>query len=419
MTGANDGQSGHKITAALDRHDQRRRGGVPTVSVLIGPTVSTIQMVRQWADEVGRSTVFVRPGECDPKSVVVPWVNELEKASDLGAAAVHWLARRLDRGAGSLERSLRLMTPYEVAMFLDSMLPLGSEIPVERVGRRLIECAVAGTQFGSLSITADLDMVLEGYGRPWIRVFGALGNLVPLKCLPVLVSSPAKQNVACLERIARLLAELAVVQPGAVLALLVKPDLFDSYVAMAPVSRAKALLRESVITLPRPDSLATADSSVTPVETRELIGVDRTINDLESEILDLGSEKPGPNDDDQSRSAAERFLFESLESIAETAGLFELNATLNFHFGLNRWIEIDLLARSLNIAVEVDGFHHFQDPDAFRRDRRKDLELQKHGYLIVRVLAEDVVQRLEEVMDTIVAAVAFRRVAAISLEAKS
>ena len=150
-----------------------------------------------------------------------------------------------------------------------------------------------------------------------------------------------------------------------------------------------------------------------------MISIDRTINDLESENLDLQSEKPGPNDDDQSRSAAERFLFESLESIAETAGLFELNATLDFHFGLNRWIEIDLLARSLNIAVEVDGFHHFQDPDAFRRDRRKDLELQKHGYLIVRVLAEDVVQRLEEVMDTIVAAVAFRRVEAISLEAKS
>ena len=238
MTGASDGQSGHKITAALDRHDQRRRRGVPTVSVLVGPTVSTIQMVRQWADEVGRSTVFVRPGECDPKSVVVPWVNELEKASDLEAAAVCWLARRLDRSAGSLERSLRLMTPYEVAIFLDSVLPLRSETPVDRVSRRLIECLVAGTRFGSSSITADLDVVLEGCGRPWIRVFGAMGDLVPLECLPVLVSSPAKQNVACLERIARLLAELAVVQPGAVLALLVKPDLFDSYVVMAPSVKA-------------------------------------------------------------------------------------------------------------------------------------------------------------------------------------
>ena len=59
----------------------------------------------------------------------------------------------------------------------------------------------------------------------------------------------------------------------------------------------------------------------------------------------------------------------------------------------------------------------FTDPEAFRRDRRKDLELQKQGYLVVRVLAEDVVERLEEVMDTILAAVAFRRAAAIHLGA--
>ena len=84
-----------------------------------------------------------------------------------------------------------------------------------------------------------------------------------------------------------------------------------------------------------------------------------------------------------------------------------------------RWIEVDLLARSLKLAVEVDGYHHFHDPAAFRRDRRKDLELQKHGYLVVRVLADDVGQRLEEVMETIVAGVAFRRVEANSLEAKS
>ena len=46
--------------------------------------------------------------------------------------------------------------------------------------------------------------------------------------------------------------------------------------------------------------------------------------------------------------------------------------------------------------------------DAYRRDRRKDLELQKRGYLVVRVLAEDVVCRLEQVLDTILAAITFR-----------
>src|SRR5262249_39375224 len=91
------------------------------------------------------------------------------------------------------------------------------------------------------------------------------------------------------------------------------------------------------------------------------------------------------------------------------AGLFQLNTTLDFRFGPNRDIEVDLVAPSVNLAIEVDGYHHFQDPEAYRRDRRKDLELQKQGYLVVRVLADDVVERLEEMLDTIVAAVAFCR----------
>jgi hypothetical protein len=413
------GQSGEEVVAALDRHDQRRRSGVPTVSVLVGPTASTIRMVRQWADAVSRSAVLVRPGERDSESVVVLWMNKLAENHDLGAAAIRWLARRMDRAAESLERSLRLMTPYEVAMFLESVLPLESETPVERVGRSLVEWAAAGTQSGNSGLAADLDLLLEGRGRPWIRVFGAMGDLVPPECLPVLVLRSAEQNVAGLEGIARLLAELAVAQPGAALALLVERELFDSYVALAPASRAKALVRESVIIMARPDLVAAADSLRAPVAFQEFTSDDRVVNDLESGILNLQSEKPVPNDDDQARSAAERFLYENLESVAETAGLFELNGTLDFHFGLNRWIEVDLLARMLKLAVEVDGYHHFTDPEAFRRDRRKDLELQKNGYLVVRVLADDVVQRLEEVMDTIVAAVAFRRVEAISLEAKS
>ena len=90
MIGASDRQSGEPI-AALDRHDERRRSGVPTVSVLVGPTVSTMRVVSQWAAAVRRSTVFIRSEERDLRSVVVPWMNEVAKDHDLGAAAVRWL----------------------------------------------------------------------------------------------------------------------------------------------------------------------------------------------------------------------------------------------------------------------------------------------------------------------------------------
>ena len=143
-----------------------------------------------------------------------------------------------------------------------------------------------GTRFGTSCIAADLDLLLEGRGRPWIRVFEALGQLVSLQFLPVLVLSPAEQNVTGLERTVRLLAELAAAQPGAALVLPVEQGLFDSYVVLAPASRAKALLRESVINLPRPDLIGAADSLLVPREAQEFTSGDLalTIWNLESWI---------------------------------------------------------------------------------------------------------------------------------------
>jgi len=149
-------------------------------------------------------------------------------------------------------------------------------------------------------------------------------------------------------------------------------------------------------------------SSVTPVRSRESANPDPGPRSSETAVLGAGFWN-FESDDDPARSAAERMLFDSLESLPETSGLFELNGALDFCFGFSRRIEVDLVARSLKLAVEIDGYHHFQDLEAYRRDRRKDVELQKHGYLVTRVLADDVVERLENVKDTIRALVAFCR----------
>jgi hypothetical protein len=412
------GQSDKTVVAALDRHDQRRRRDVPTISVLVGPVALSLRLFSYWAETRGRPVVSVRLEKADLEPVMVPWVDELVKKHDLGAAAVHWLAQRLNRDAEGLARSLRLMTSHELGMFLESSLPLESGTSVGIIGRRLIEYAATGIHLGSSRLAPNLDLLLEAHGRPWIRVFSAVGELIDLDCLPILVMSLAKPSLCELERIARLLAELAVAQPRSGLVLLVEQDLFDSFGGLAPASRAKALLLESIVNLDWEDMSVTAGSVSTSVESGESTRDDSVANDLESAISHLQSTESASDnddDDDDARSAAERFLFERLESVAETAGLFELNATLDFYFGSNRWIEVDLAAFTLKLAIEVDGYHHFTDPEAFRRDRRKDLELQKHGYLVVRVLAEDVVERLEEVLDTIIAAVAFRRAAAIHL----
>jgi len=56
------------------------------------------------------------------------------------------------------------------------------------------------------------------------------------------------------------------------------------------------------------------------------------------------------------------------------------------------------------LAIELDGAQHLANTDAYRRDRRKDVLLQEHGYFVLRFLTEDVGQRLDAVLDAILRA---------------
>ena len=103
-------------------------------------------------------------------------------------------------------------------------------------------------------------------------------------------------------------------------------------------------------------------------------------------------------DDELARSAVERFFFRHLESVPKTKSRFALNARLQIPFGGNPDMEVDFISEQDKLAVEIDGSNHFADKDAYRRDRRKDELLQENGYFILRFLADDIMNRLGEVM---------------------
>jgi very-short-patch-repair endonuclease len=107
------------------------------------------------------------------------------------------------------------------------------------------------------------------------------------------------------------------------------------------------------------------------------------------------------------RSLAEATLFEALEATPATAGRFRLNESLAVRFGPIA-AEIDLLSRGDRIAIEIDGVHHFADLERYRRDRRKDLLLQTHGFVVVRLLAEDVVRDVRAAVTVVSQALAYR-----------
>jgi superfamily II DNA or RNA helicase/very-short-patch-repair endonuclease len=107
---------------------------------------------------------------------------------------------------------------------------------------------------------------------------------------------------------------------------------------------------------------------------------------------------------DRARSASEAFLYRRLETLAAIAGRFRLNAELPIPFDGWGRMEVDLLCAQSRIAIELDGGQHLGDPDAYRRDRRKDALLQENGYLVLRFLADDVGKYLDQVLDAILRA---------------
>ena len=107
------------------------------------------------------------------------------------------------------------------------------------------------------------------------------------------------------------------------------------------------------------------------------------------------------------RSVAEATLHDALEATTATAGRFELNALLAVRFGGGP-AEVDLLSRRDAIAIEIDGYHHFTDADGYRRDRRKDLLLQTQGFLVIRLLAEDVMRDVRAAVNAVCQALAYR-----------
>jgi very-short-patch-repair endonuclease len=79
--------------------------------------------------------------------------------------------------------------------------------------------------------------------------------------------------------------------------------------------------------------------------------------------------------EDGTRSAAER-LFARLLTRADIAGWRANQRVVSY--------EVDFFFRDARVVVEVDGFAHHTDPEAFQRDRKKQNALALAGYQVLR-----------------------------------
>lgn len=419
----------------LDRHQQRRDVGLPTVSVLASAAGDALAEIQRWAEQGQRP--FVTLSRPHVEEVRQAWFNGVMAGVDLFRSAVSWLARRMATTTDDLAARLERMTPFELDALFDTLPAEAAESSAEALCRKIVTRSIQGeSQVGPDRLTQLREDLAGADGvEAWQGLAVALRAMLSPAVTPVVLlarlgdesrAEPDTWFAAAAESLARLALE----QTWLTTIVVVDPHVLEAYLRHAPESRTKALIRAGTIRGTQGIGeleIARRLEAVVPGggerlgDTVRRLASDGASEQLVRSFLDAAtagahttsfgnspSASEGSERDDPARSAAERFLFERLASLPATAGLFELNVSLDFRFGPTRPMEVDLLARTLGVAVEVDGYYHFQNADAYRRDRRKDLALQSRGYLVVRILAEDVVARLEEVLTMIEEAVAVR-----------
>lgn len=335
--------------APLDRHRERRLQHVPTLSVLVGAPDAGDWVWASWHRRDSRKH-WVASGS-NAEVIFEQWLCSDAVESTVRVAVLDALAGQ--QSTSVVEMSARLSA-------------LGPQQLVDLVDRASVslDCWDGILRSGvGLRRTTGRDL-----HDAFPRSVRSLSRLVDL---PSLLLSPANENDAL--ELARLGIEIAEAVPqldtglalSAPLLSRLKNDLRPGH--LARFIEGVVLLRPAPGRFPK-DELRTSVVEYDPVEL--------------------------------ARSSAERELYHHLERRTKTRGLFSLNGCIAAR-SEGADVEIDFLCDRLKLAVEVDGYHHFRDATAYRRDRRKDAELQLRGYVVVRVLAEDVSEQLEHVLETI------------------
>ncbi|KFA90692.1 hypothetical protein Q664_26595 [Archangium violaceum Cb vi76] len=405
-----DNRSDAFVLQALERHQRRREQGIPTLTVLAGPPGTAASLWRQWLGSRRQtSCVSLAAGEV---GVIRDWMETLRRTRNLEADAADFLGATAGLAPGELRARLTGSTPHERDVLLQELFPALTTGDISAACRCLLQPPQVPHKSGE-----PLDAVLEAFEREPLRALTALHALVPVGTVPSLLLSGS--GPGWLASAARVATRLCDAVPSLVVALHAERPALDTYLRGGE-SQSLALVREGLLELeaPSPEELKRrlAKLGVRAPEALSNSLARLAADGVTEEVLarygeaarELEASRQEPAAADQARSSAESFLRSFLDALPATQGLFELNERTGFRLN-NRPVEVDFLSHRLKVAIEVDGYYHFQDEEAYRRDRRKDLALQRHGYLVLRFLASDVVARLEEIRDTILEVVSFRR----------
>jgi len=396
--------------AYLDWYQARREQAIPTVSVLVGTETITMACWQSWCAErsywVLRNTIVTLP------QIIANWLTQYHTQHKLMQDIKSFFVAHLGD-------SFDILCDY-------STQPNGDEI--EALFRETVFCGQRSQVFSVFSVLIEqllqrdcevqalwekLSTLVQYKKITWETILQSLLWVLGKNGLPALLFYREKNcplpPIDWLNLLTGALERISSVEVKMPIAVVIDKQLFETYRTESMESRGKAILCETVLALVDDSECQALDRPETVVENLDPLNQMEKIEELaRSRPASTNRETFMDEDVDRARSIAERLLYEALKKLPQTSGLFQLNETIDIAFGQRLGMEVDLICKKLKLSIEVDGYYHFQDQEAYRRDRRKDLLLQRHGYLVLRFLADDVSTQLDKILDTILEMVQFR-----------
>jgi len=409
-------EASESCSILLERHQIRRLQAVPTISVLAGPVALGVRAFRSW--NARRAAFVTQVDDATIEQTIMLWARTLAEQNNLLASAIAWLVQRTTSVESDLRLRLPFMTLQDLDRFWEAQKLETNRDSIAALCRCLLSMRVVDP---NREIEHAMDRLRADASTDEIHFLVQLASLLgPQRLGAILVATAhphagagwVKENIQFLE-------SLVSAVPALPCAIATTAENIQGALDHSPEGRWQALMREGLIEVTSMEAsrlrervlkigIDAAPLSGT-LERLATIGISQELADHFADAAQSLSRPASPAENDKARSASERFLFELLESLPETAGLFALNQRLEFRHG-NAAAEADLVAPKLKVVIELDGsYYHLSNLDAYRRDRRKDWLLQQHGYLVLRFLADDVVRHLEEILNTILAALQLRR----------
>lgn len=402
LVGMFEQQSSTVTTLSL--HQSQREQNIPTLSVLVGGAASTKYHWNHWLSYGDRSSVVCC--QSNPCMIFSLWVLQIAQDWDLDLLVNQRAAALTHQSAAQFSAWVKNSSEYQKHIFWQEKNSLSSDIPWIRW---LIEHS---PEFKTPLRNSSIDW-------PWDQMpdiahgFTAVRNLCLNQLVPGILirfSTETRAESVTVNEVQKLI-QLVESIPWLPIGLMMPFKQAEALLEGIVESKAKSMLKGGWIDVSGPDSTSLkhwlgdrgiSDQTQVSKVLNLVSNYGATPELLETvvEFSQLNTASKTPETDEKYRSRAERLLAQYLEARPNTADRFQVNQKLDIMFG-NRPMEVDFLATDTKIVIELDGYYHFQSPENYRRDRRKDILLQQQGYMVLRFLSEDVVGHLETILKTV------------------